>query len=350
MRKDRAGNYFEDFRVGMRIRHATPRTLTEGDRSLYIGLTGSRTALCTAETNAQRLGFDRRPLEDLLVFNTAFGKTVPDISLNAVANLGYSDVRFLAPVYPGDTLTVETEILGLKENASRKTGVVYVRSTASNQLGLNVLTWIRWVMVHKRDPGAPCGEAVVPTLNASVPTERLPCGDYSARVREIGSMTGVSALWDDYAAGERIDHPGAMTVNESDHSIATRLYQNTAKAHFDGFAATARGTKRLVYGGHVMSICKALAYDGLENGLSILAINGGSHVNPTYAGDTIACSTMVLDKIDLGLGHIGGLRLRTIGVKNAAASSIAFPDAGGTRPIHPEHVVLDLDYTIAIPR
>ncbi|WP_454722188.1 MULTISPECIES: MaoC family dehydratase [Cupriavidus] len=349
MNKDRSGNYFEDFRIGMKIRHATPRTLTEGDRSLYIGLTGSRAALSTAETNARQLGFGRRPLEDLLVFNTAFGKTVPDISLNALANLGYAEVRFVSSVYPGDTLAVDTEVIGLKENASRKSGVVYVRSTARNQDEREVLSWVRWVMVRKRDPGAICGEAVVPATEAAVPAGRLCCGDYTARVRGITAMTGVDDLWEDYAVGERIDHPGAMTINDSDHSLATRLYQNTARAHFDGHAMAANGGQRLVYGGHIISVCRALAYDGLENGLSILAINGGSHVNPSYAGDTIACATRVLDRIDLGQPHVGGLRLRMIGVKNASAASIVFPEPGEGRPAHPSNVVLDLDYTLAMP-
>ncbi|QGS33214.1 MaoC family dehydratase [Cupriavidus metallidurans] len=350
MEKCRSGNYFEDFRVGMKIRHATPRTLTEGDRSLYIGLTGSRAALCTAETNARDLGMERRPLEDLLVFNTAFGKTVPDISLNAVANLGYAEVRFLAHVYPGDTLAVESEVIGLKENTSGKSGVVYVRSMARNQHGREVLSWVRWVMVHKRDHGAACAEAVVPATQAVVPSAWMRRDDYTARVREITAMTGFADLWDDYAVGERIEHPGAMTINDSDHSIATRLYQNTARAHFDGHAMAAGGGRRLVYGGHIISVCRALSYDGLENALSILAINGGSHVNPTYAGDTIACATQVIEKLDLGQGHLGGLRLRMIGVKNVSAASIAFPAPGESRTAHPSSVVLDLDYTIAIPR
>jgi 2-methylfumaryl-CoA hydratase len=349
MSKNRTGNYFEDFRLGMKIRHATPRTLSEGDRSLYIGLTGSRTALSTAETNAQQLGFERRPLEELLVFNIAFGKTVPEISLNAVANLGYADVRFTADVYPGDTLLVESEVIGLKENSNRRSGVVYVRSTAKNQHGLEVLTWIRWVMVHKRDHGAVCAEPFVPAMDAVVSPALLPCRQYTILVRDIVKMTGTSDLWDDYTIGERIDHPGAMTVNDSDHSIATRLYQNTAKAHFDGFAMAATGG-RLVYGGHIISMCKALAYDGLENGLSIVAINGGSHVNPTFAGDTVACATMVLDKIELGVPHVGALRLRMIGVKDVNAASIVFPDAAQGRQAYPSSVVLDLDYTIIIPR
>jgi 2-methylfumaryl-CoA hydratase len=348
--KERNGNYFEDFRVGTKIGHATPRTLTEGDRSLYIGVTGSRAALYTADTNARLLGFERRPLEDLMVFNVAFGKTVPDISLNAVANLGYSDVRFVAPVYAGDTLAVESEVIGLKENSNGKSGVVYARSTATNQHDSEVLTWIRWVMVHKRDVAAICPERVVPAVDPCVPAERLKWGCYKADAWNICSTTGVSDLWDDYAPGERIIHRGAMTVNNSDHSIATRLYQNTAKAHFDGFSSGATGGQRLVYGGHVISICKALAYDGLENGLSILAINAGGHINPTYASDTIACATEVIDKFDFDSPHVGGLRLRMIGVKNARPESIEFPDSELGKASYPSNVVLDLDYTIAIPK
>ena len=93
---------------------------------------------------------------------------------------------------------------------------------------------------------------------------------------------------EDYKVGERIDHVAAMTLNDSDHSMATRLYQNTAKAHFDAQAMTASPAgRRLVYGGHVMSVCKALSYDGLENVLTILAIHGGRHVSPSFAGDTL---------------------------------------------------------------
>ncbi|MFX1764158.1 MaoC family dehydratase [Paraburkholderia sp. A1RI-2L] len=350
MSKNRSGNFFEDFRVGMKLRHATPRTLTEGDRSLYIGLTGSRSVLGTATTNARQLGFDARPLEDLLVFNTAFGKTVPDISLNAVANLGYADVRFLAPVFPGDTLAVETEVIGLKENTSRRSGIVYVRSTAKNQRDEAVLTWVRWVMVHKRDVQADCPQAHVPTLPELVRVGSLPRHPFGPQVAQITALTGVADLWDDYAVGERIDHPGAMAVNDSDHSIATRLYQNTAKAHFDARAASANEGRRLVYGGHVMSICKALAYDGIENALTMLAINAGSHVNPTLAGDTLVCATTVTDKFDLGDDHVGALRLRMIAAKNVEAASIVFPDTGAGRPAHSTNIVLDLDYTIAMPK
>ncbi|MGE0805403.1 MAG: MaoC family dehydratase [Burkholderiaceae bacterium] len=352
MSKDRHGNFFEDFELGMRLRHPTPRTLTEGDRSLYVALTGSRDALSSAETTAQRVGLPRRPLESLLVFNTAFGKTVPDISLNAVANLGYADMRFLAPVFSDDTLAVESEVIGLRENSNRQSGVVYVCSTAARQTGEAVLSWVRWVMVHKRRADAAVAPASVPALVDSVEPARLAVSQYGADVSRIVEATGVADLWDDYQTGERIDHLSGMTVNDSDHSLATRLYQNTAKAHFDGhrMAATPSG-QRLVYGGHVMSICRALSYDGLENVLSILAINGGTHVAPTYAGDTLYCATMVLDKHELSNPFVGALRLRMIGAKNVEqVAAIAFPGTLQNRPKHADGVVLDLDYTVAIPR
>ena len=114
--KSSVGRFFEDYELGETIRHATPRTLTEGDRSLYIGIYSSRyTTYCSSEF-AKEIGFKGFPLEDLLVFHTVFGKTVPDISLNAIANLGYAEVKFHRPVFPNDTIFSESEVIGLKEN------------------------------------------------------------------------------------------------------------------------------------------------------------------------------------------------------------------------------------------
>src|SRR4029077_8720172 len=93
--KTNAGNFFEDFRLGQKIAHATPRTLSQGDAALYQALYGSRFALQSSDVFAQTVGLAKSPLDDLLVFHTVFGKSVPDISLNAVANLGYAEGRFL---------------------------------------------------------------------------------------------------------------------------------------------------------------------------------------------------------------------------------------------------------------
>ena len=94
MTKTSSGNFFEDFRLGQTIRHATPRTMTAGDIALYMALFGSRFAVQSSDAFARQSAIRDAPIDDLLVFHVVFGKTVPDISLNAVANLGYAGCRF----------------------------------------------------------------------------------------------------------------------------------------------------------------------------------------------------------------------------------------------------------------
>ncbi|HEY9352888.1 MAG TPA: MaoC family dehydratase, partial [Nocardioides sp.] len=151
MSKTNPGNFFEDFQVGQVIEHATPRTVTEGDRAAYGSLYPTRFAVPSSAAFAASVGLEQHPVEELIGFHIAFGKTVPDVSLNAVANLGYAECRFHQPVVPGDTLSTKSEVIGLKQNSNGKSGVVYVRSTATNQRGEVAIDWARWVMVHKRD-------------------------------------------------------------------------------------------------------------------------------------------------------------------------------------------------------
>ena len=341
-------HFFEDFAVGQRFAHAIPRTITAGDCALYLALTGARSPVHCSEPLARALGHPSCPVDDLLVFHIAFGKTVQDISYNAVANLGYANLRFVEPVYVGDTLHGHSEVIGLKENSSGKNGVVYVSSRAVNQHGREVLSWVRWVMVAKRDPAAPAPATVLPDLPREVPFESLAVPAFLRPSALDPVATGGTRLWDDYEAGEVIDHPGGMTLEEAEHMMATRLYQNTARVHFDAHRAKSSSTgRRLIYGGHVISICRALSHDGLENAFALAAINGGTHANPTFAGDTLYCRHIVLDRAGLpGRSDVGALRLRMLGAKNVELSSLP-PVAAGERH---EAVVLDLDYTVLVPR
>src|SRR5262249_54119568 len=205
MSKTGTGNFFEDFRIGQVIKHATPRTITVGDVALYNGLFGPRFAVQSSDAFAKAIGYPRAPVDDCLVFHVVFGKTVPDISLNAVANLGYAGCRFLAPVYPGDTINAVSEVIGLKENSSRKTGIVFVRSTGCNQDGAKVLEYIRWVMVHKRDETAPVDADHVPRVPEALLPSMLgdacpPIDGYSYDV----ILAGSPYRFDDYQVGERI--------------------------------------------------------------------------------------------------------------------------------------------------
>ncbi len=347
--KTGAGNFFEDFRLGQDIRHAVPRTVTAGDGALYLGLTGSRFALHCAEPFARSLGLPQAPLDDLLVFHLVFGRTVADISLNAVANLGYAAGRFGAFVYPGDTLSATSTVIGLKETSNRQSGVVHVRSVGVNQHGRMVLDYVRWVLVRKRDPDAPAPVPSAPSLPAALGVGDLVVPDgFSAAAYDDGAA-GAAHRWDDYRAGERIDHVDGMTVEESCHMTATRLYQNAARVHFNQFAEKdGRFGRRLVYGGHVISLARALSWNGLGNALRIAAINGGRHVNPCFAGDTIHAWSEVVERFELpGRRDLGALRLRTVATRDRPCGD--FPDKTEAGDYDPS-VVLDLDYTVLMPR
>src|ERR1700689_1518010 len=299
--KTSAGRFFEDFRLGETIRHATPHTLTSGDASLYSALYGARFAPQSAETFARAIGYPASPIDDLLAFHFVFGKTVSDVSLSAIANLGYADCRFLKPIYPGDTLSAVSQVIGLKENSNRQSGVVYVRSHGFNQLGDTVIDYVRWVMVRKRDASAPAPEAHVPKLPEAVAVASL--GAACPRIDRAAfdpELSGSPDWFEDYRAGERIDHLDGVTVEEAEHQTATRLYQNVARVHFNQFSeGQGRFGRRLIYGGHVISLARALSFNGLANAFHIAAINGGRHVNPLFAGDTVFAWSQVLDKAEI---------------------------------------------------
>jgi 2-methylfumaryl-CoA hydratase len=285
-----------------------------------------------------------------------FGKTVGDISHNAIANLGYARVLFPRPVYPGDTITAESEVIGVRELSDGTRGIVYVASRGLNQKGQEVVSFVRWVMVPKRDPAAPAPVAVVPSLPAVLAPSELTVPDALnlSRFRDLRWATGGTRTWGDYAIGERIHHGGGMTIENADHMTATRLYQNSARLHFDGHDAARTGGARMVYGGHVISVAHSLSWVGLENVLRMVAWNSGSHVNPTYGGDTIYAWTDVVDRAELpGRTDVGAIRLRLSAVKNLDPTVDAVPVAvagPGGKPIADPHLVLELDYWGLIPR
>ncbi|MEH3032917.1 MAG: MaoC family dehydratase [Aeromicrobium erythreum] len=344
MSKTNPGNYFEDFAVGQVIQHATPRTITEGDRALYGAIYPSRFAIPSSAQFAASVGLDPAPVEDLVAFHVAFGKTVPDVSLNAVANLGYAECRFHRPVVPGDTLSTASEVIGLKQNSNGRTGVVYVRSTATNQRGEVALDWVRWVMVHKRDHDAPAPETVVPEVADAVAAQDLvvPAGldlttyDFTA--------AGEPHRLGDYAVGEKIDHVDGVTITDAEHMMATRLWQNTAKVHFNTEARP--DGNRLVYGGHVISLARALSFNGLANAQLVAAINAGSHVAPAFAGDTVYAWSEVLDVAELDAPGVGALRLRLVATKGRDESMTLRGDDGK----YADGVLLDLDLWALVPR
>jgi len=343
MSKTNPGRFFEDYRIGQVIRHAVPRTVAEGERALYHALYPARHALYSSDDFAADCGLEGSPLDDLIAFHTVFGKTVPDVSLNAIANLGYAEGRWLQPVWPGDTLRSESEVIGLKENSNGKSGVVWVRTRGINQVGAVVLEYVRWVMVRKRDAASPAPEPVVPDLARVVAAADLVVPEGLDFSRYDFELAGEPHRWGDYAVGEIIDHVDGVTIEEAEHMLATRLWQNTAKVHFD---VTAREDgRRLIYGGHVISMARALSFNGLANAQMIVALNGGAHANPCFAGDTVRAWSEVLDKAPTQAPGVGALRLRLVAQKDAAGDHALKDEQGKYAP----NVLLDLDYWALIP-
>jgi 2-methylfumaryl-CoA hydratase len=349
MSKNNFGNFFEDFRIGQVIRHATPRTVTTGDVALYTGLFGGRFAVQSSDAFANAIGYPCAPIDDLLVFHIIFGKTVPDISLNAVANLGYAGCYFRSPVFPGDTLSALSEVIGLKENSSRKTGIVYVRTTGYKQGDTPVLEYVRWVMVRKRDEAAPAPGDHVPRLPTVLEPKVLgeACPPLNIAAYDL-ALAGSPYRYGDYDVGERIDHVDGVTVEEAEHQIATRLYQNTARIHFNQYVeAKGRFGRRLIYGGHVISLARSLSFNGLANAFHVAAINGGRHVAPLFAGATVFAWSEVLSKSELpGRSDVGALRLRTVATKDRPCSDFPLKAGDEDDPA----VILDLDYWALILR
>jgi 2-methylfumaryl-CoA hydratase len=143
--------------------------------------------------------------------------------------------------------------------------------------------------------------------------------------------------------GEKIDHVDGVTLTDAEHMMATRLWQNTAKVHFNTQARP--DGNRLVYGGHVISLARALSFNGLANAQIIGAINAGSHVAPAFGGDTVYAWSEVLDQAEL-TPSVGALRLRLVATKGRDESMTLRDEEDR----YTAGVLLDLDYWAFIPR
>ena len=342
--KNFKSRYFEDYLLNDSINHSVPRTVTDGDVSIYLATTGSRFAINYSNQFSQSLGFRKVPIDDILLFHLVFGRTVPDLSLNAIANLGYADVKFHKPAFVGDTLTAESKIIGLKENSNGKTGTVYVHSQGKNQHGEIVLSYNRWLMMRKKKEGMIDGfKNFVPSLPTRVEAKFFKIPEKISSDSWSEEITGSPFLFDDYSIGEEIHHLDGQTIEEAEHQLATRLYQNNARVHFNqDVEKDGRFGKRIIYGGYIISLARAISCNGLANCFKLLAIHSGKHSAPTFSSDTIYAWSKILAKEKIN-DNFGSLYLRTLASKNN--SSMSFPEKTDLT----DNIVLDLEYSTLIP-
>ena len=344
MKKNFKSRYFEDYKLNEEINHRVPRTITDGDVAIYLSTTGSRFPLNYSAEFSKTLGLKKIPIDDILLFHLVFGRTVPDLSLNAIANLGYAGVKFHKPAFVGDTLNASSKIIGLKENSNGKTGTVYVESVGKNQNDETVLTYYRWLMMRKRNEGMiKSFQNTIPDLPDKVKTKDFNLIENFDIDRWSSSVSGSSFYFNDYSEEEEIHHLDGQTIEEAEHQIATRLYQNNARVHFNQhIEKSGRFGKRIIYGGYIISLARAISCNGLANTFKLAAIHSGKHSAPTFAGDTIYAWSKILEK-EIIHKNVGAMMIRTLASKND--SKMNFPDKKNLT----DNIVLDLEYSVLIP-
>ena len=344
MKKNFKSRYFEDYKLNEEINHSVPRTITDGDVAIYLSTTGSRFPLNYSAEFSKTLGLKKIPIDDILLFHMVFGRTVPDLSLNAIANLGYAGVKFHKPAFVGDTLNASSKIIGLKENSNGKTGTVYVESVGKNQNDEIVLTYYRWLMMRKRNEGMiKSFQNTIPDLPDKVKTKDFNIIENFDIDKWSSSVSGSNFYFNDYAEEEEIHHLDGQTIEEAEHQIATRLYQNNARVHFNQhIEKSGRFGKRIIYGGYIISLARAISCNGLANTFKLAAIHSGKHSAPTFAGDTIYAWSKILEK-EVIHKNVGAMMIRTLASKND--SKMNFPDKKNLT----DNIVLDLEYSVLIP-
>ena len=148
------GRYFEDFAAGDVYRHPLGRTVLPTDNSWFTLLTQAASPLHFDHHYASHTEFGKPLVNSCLVIGLVTGQSVTDLSINVFANLGWDEVRLSAPVFEGDTIYSQSEVLELKASNSRPTvGIVRVKSSGFNQDGKVVITFLRSFMVYRQGQG-----------------------------------------------------------------------------------------------------------------------------------------------------------------------------------------------------
>jgi itaconyl-CoA hydratase len=145
------GRYLEDFAVGDVYEHRPGRTISEADNTWFTLLTMNTNPLHFDAAYAAKTEFGRPPVNSCLTLAMVTGMSVSDVSQKAIANLGWTDIKMVHPLFAGDTLYAESEVLAKRESRSRPdAGIVTVRTTGKNQEGTVVCTFERTVLVQRR--------------------------------------------------------------------------------------------------------------------------------------------------------------------------------------------------------
>jgi len=274
---------------------------------------------------ARAHGFDDLPASAQMVFNVTLSLGVQNDSEKAIANLGYYQVQFLRPVYPGDTLRAFTRVLERKDRGPDKPGITRIRTVSVNQHDELVLQYERKIMVGwrgKRPPTTPTPDVAVAFPGEDTPLLQLPLSGKPLSSR----LTGPNTWFEDFTPGDIIVHANGRTITE-EHMALTYLVGNSHPLHFDRLFSTAQSGKMsgepIVYGGLVFAWLEGLASrDVSENAVWELGFTEGYHTQPAFAGDTVGALSRILAVEDVaGADAYGLVSMQLLGVKNISAAT-----------------------------
>jgi len=301
------GNFLEDFVPGQSFRHKGGKTVTEGLFTTFTEFTMTTNPLARNARYARAYGFDGLVCPPGLVMLVAFSQTVEDVSENARANLEYIDMRFGAPVYVGDTIEVETKVLGVSGSKSNpRLGVVHVQSVARKNLGARdeavVLAWQRKVQVWKRDEATALHAGAVEPDPVSADLW-LPAYDAGHDYKALAHLSNADTYFEDFEPGTRIEHSRGRTMT-SEHIHLTAVLDNTSQVHCNQFMIDLDpkqyvGGELIIFGGIPFVLCLGLSCPNVgDNALGDLVYRTGRHTAPLFAGDTVFAATEILGRRD----------------------------------------------------
>ena len=314
--------FFEDFKKGQDLSQVPAVTITEGMTALYLGMFGDRSRVYLDQRLSKRYtGSDQMLVNPLLVGHIAIGQsTIP--SQRVLGNLFYEGLMARQPVLVGDTLSTTTQVVALKQNKEKPgrgaTGMVVLEISVTNQASEPVLHFWRCPMIPCKDPDAKTGHD----------------DDLSSETIGLSKETIIDAarFWDqphfrelaNYDAGTQDD--GQLIELEARDTVTlapelVRMTLNMAMTHTD--ATRSVYGKRLVYGGHTISIAGSQLARAVPNLVTILAWVKCDHVGPVFEEDILESRVRIRERVPLGQGDLVRLQLETLAIRGPEAPTSA---------------------------
>ena len=334
------GRLLDDFRVGDIYHHPWEVTIDDGMLAMFAASFLDLNPLYSSSRFARELGFRDRVVPPLVMLNLALSFTVHDVSEQAIAHLAYIDLKFPSAAYSGDTLSIYSEILGVRVSESKPDrGVVHLRTTGVNQDGVVVVRFERKVLIPtgklegrahpERVQGATeTAESVSDASSAEAGSKehRLKSApqEFASEINTPQWPGRPRGLFEDFEEGDVILHSIGHTVGESEHMQLTILTRNSHPLHFDEVYCRERSfmKTRVVEGGLVFAWAASLASrDTTANALWELGYDRGSHPNPVLAGDTLYAASRVIEKREYN-DRAGVVLFALVAVKNETPSSL----------------------------